>query len=183
MVSSRRQQNVEETVRQLQAEGLQVAGTACHVGDRAQLQKLIQFALDTFGGLDVLVSNAAVNPASGPIMTMEVSWHQRAAAAAPAAVAVAAGTFRLPHVPEWQRRRVARCVACRLTLLCPFHPCCCYCCCRAALQDTAIEKIVDINITSAVLLAKAAVPHMPAGGSIVFVSSYTAFNPAPPIAM
>lgn len=42
---------------------------------------------------------------------------------------------------------------------------------------------MDINITSAVLLAKAAVPHMPAGGSIVFVSSYTAFNPAPPIAM
>lgn len=103
-------------MRQLQAEGLQVAGTACHVGDRAQLQKLIQFALDTFGGLDVLVSNAAVNPASGPIMTMEVSWHQRAAAAAPAAVAVAAGTFRLPHVPEWQRRRVGamRCM--------PFNP-------------------------------------------------------------
>ena len=43
-----------------------------------QLQKLIQFTLDTFGGLDVLVSNAAVNPASGPIMTMEVSWRQLA---------------------------------------------------------------------------------------------------------
>ena len=50
------------------------------MGDRAQLQKLIQFTLDTFGGLDVLVSNAAVNPASGPIMTMEVSWRQLAAA-------------------------------------------------------------------------------------------------------
>ena len=80
VVSSRRQQNVEEAVRQLRSEGLQVAGTACHVGDRAQLQKLIQFTLDTFGGLDILVSNAAVNPASGPIMTMEVSWRQLAAA-------------------------------------------------------------------------------------------------------
>jgi NAD(P)-dependent dehydrogenase (short-subunit alcohol dehydrogenase family) len=46
-----------------------------------------------------------------------------------------------------------------------------------------VEKILDINVKSPVLLAKAAVPHMPRGGSIVFVSSYTAFNPAPPIAM
>jgi short-subunit dehydrogenase involved in D-alanine esterification of teichoic acids len=38
VVSSRKQQNVEETVQQLRAEGLQVAGTACHVGDKAQLQ-------------------------------------------------------------------------------------------------------------------------------------------------
>lgn len=40
---------------------------------------------------------------------------------------------------------------------------------------------------SAVLLAKAAVPAMrrtaPGGGAIVFVSSYTAFNPTPPVAM
>lgn len=50
-------------------------------------------------------------------------------------------------------------------------------------QDSAIEKILDINVKSAVLLAKAAVPHMPRGGAIVFVSSYTAFSPAPPIAM
>lgn len=50
-------------------------------------------------------------------------------------------------------------------------------------QDAAIQKIVDINIVSAVLLAKAAAPHMGRGGAILFVSSYTAFNPTPPIAM
>ncbi|KAI3435735.1 hypothetical protein D9Q98_001793 [Chlorella vulgaris] len=120
VVSSRRQQNVDEAVEQLKAEGLQVAGCACHVGDKAQLQALVRFTLDTFGHLDILVSNAAVNPASGPILDME---------------------------------------------------------------DSAVEKILDINVKSPVLLAKAAVPHMPRGGSIVFVSSYTAFNPAPPIAM
>ena len=52
-----------------------------------------------------------------------------------------------------------------------------------ALQPSAIQKIVDINITAAVLLAQAAVPHMRRGGSLVFVSSYTAFAPCPPIAM
>lgn len=51
------------------------------------------------------------------------------------------------------------------------------------LQENAIRKIVDINIVSAVLLAKAAAPHMRCGSAMLFVSSYTAFNPAPPIAM
>ncbi|PSC69687.1 tropinone reductase-like 3 [Micractinium conductrix] len=120
VVSSRKAATVEETVAALRREGLEVAGTACHVGDKAALQRLIQFTLDTYGKIDILVSNAAVNPAAGPILSME---------------------------------------------------------------DSAIQKIVDINIVSAVLLAKLAVPHMPSGGSIVFVSSYTAFNPSPPIAM
>ncbi|PRW59949.1 tropinone reductase-like 3 [Chlorella sorokiniana] len=121
VVSSRKQQSVDETVAQLRAEGHSVAGTACHVGDPAALQRLVQFALDTYGsGIDILVSNAAVNPAAGPILDME---------------------------------------------------------------ESALRKIVDINIVSAVLLCKAAAPHLNPGGSIIFVSSYTAFNPAPPIAM
>lgn len=38
-----------------------------------RLQRLVQFTIDTFGRLDILVSNAAVNPAAGPILTMDVS--------------------------------------------------------------------------------------------------------------
>lgn len=72
VVSSRRQANVDNAVRQLQGEGLRVAGTACHVGSKENLQRLVQFALDTYGsGIDILVSNAAVNPAAGPIVEME----------------------------------------------------------------------------------------------------------------
>ena len=74
VLSSRRTSNVEETVAALRREGLDVAGIACHVGDKQQLQNLIQFTLDTYGGqLDILVSNAAVNPAAGPITEMEES--------------------------------------------------------------------------------------------------------------
>lgn len=39
-------------------------------------QALVRFTLDTFGHLDILVSNAAVNPASGPILDMEASSGQ-----------------------------------------------------------------------------------------------------------
>lgn len=73
VVSSRRAANVEATVAALRAEGLAVAGVACHVGDAAQLTALVQFALDTYGRLDILVSNAAVNPTAGPIVDMEDS--------------------------------------------------------------------------------------------------------------
>jgi dehydrogenase/reductase SDR family member 4 len=55
VVCSRRAANVETTVAALRAEGLQVAGTTCHVGDRAQLASLVRFAAETYGRLDVLV--------------------------------------------------------------------------------------------------------------------------------
>ena len=89
-------------MRQLQSEGLTVAGTACHVGDRSQLQKLIQFTLDTFGGLDILVSNAAVNPASGPIMTMEVSDPAPAGVGGSSQWLAAVGSGCRMRVSSWQ---------------------------------------------------------------------------------
>ena len=59
----------------------------------------MQVAQDAYGGtIDVLVSNAAVNPAAGPILQM---------------------------------------------------------------QDSAIDKILDINVKSAVLLTREVAPHMP----------------------
>lgn len=38
-----------------------------------QLQALVQHAINTYGALDVVVSNAAVNPAVGPILELEPS--------------------------------------------------------------------------------------------------------------
>ena len=59
---------------------------------------VFQFALDAFGQIDILVSNAAVNPASGPILEM---------------------------------------------------------------PESAIDKILNINIKSAILLTKAVAEHLP----------------------
>lgn len=70
VVSSRKAAAVEETVRTLRSEGLEVRGVPCHVGDPAQIAALVRFAVEYGGGIDILVSNAAVNPASGPILTL-----------------------------------------------------------------------------------------------------------------
>lgn len=54
------------------------------------------------------------------------------------------------------------------------------------LLDTpegAIDKILDVNIKAALLLTSAAVPHMPRGSCVLFVSSVVAYNPGPPLSM
>ena len=51
----------------LKAEGLSVGGTVCHVGKKEDRDNLIQETVTKYGGLDILVSNAAVNPYFGKI--------------------------------------------------------------------------------------------------------------------
>ena len=68
------------------------------MGDKQQILDLVQFALDTFGKLDICISNAAVNPAAGDILDM---------------------------------------------------------------PDGAIDKVLNINIKSAIQLAQAVRPHLP----------------------
>uniref|UniRef100_A0A671UR37 Dehydrogenase/reductase (SDR family) member 4 n=1 Tax=Sparus aurata TaxID=8175 RepID=A0A671UR37_SPAAU len=68
VVSSRRQANVDKAVALLQSQSIQVTGTTCNVGKGEDREKLVQMTLDQCGGIDILVSNAAVNPFFGNIM-------------------------------------------------------------------------------------------------------------------
>ncbi|XP_053272203.1 dehydrogenase/reductase SDR family member 4 [Pleuronectes platessa] len=68
VVSSRRQANVDKAVALLQSQSIQVTGTTCNVGIGEDREKLVQTTLEKCGGIDILVSNAAVNPFFGNIM-------------------------------------------------------------------------------------------------------------------
>ncbi|XP_043838203.1 dehydrogenase/reductase SDR family member 4-like [Dromiciops gliroides] len=68
IVSSRKQQNVDRAVAALQKEGLSVTGTVCHVGKAEDRKRLVATAIDRHGGIDILVSNAAVNPFFGKLV-------------------------------------------------------------------------------------------------------------------
>ncbi|NXN92014.1 DHRS4 reductase, partial [Rhinopomastus cyanomelas] len=77
VLSSRRAPHVEAAVGQLRGQGLDVCGVVCHVGQPHGRQALLDKALDTYGGVDILVSNAAVNPTFGPTMeTDERHWEK-----------------------------------------------------------------------------------------------------------
>ncbi|CAG9329066.1 unnamed protein product [Blepharisma stoltei] len=75
VISSRNQKHIDAAVDELRKEGITAEGVVCHVGkDR---QKLIDFAVEKFGGIDVLVNNAAIATAFGPTMEMSEQAYDR----------------------------------------------------------------------------------------------------------
>ncbi|TWW63387.1 Dehydrogenase/reductase SDR family member 4 [Takifugu flavidus] len=75
VVSSRRQANVDKAVALLRTHNIQVTGTTCNVGKGEDREKLIQMTLDQCGGIDILVSNAAINTFFGNILdSTEDDW-------------------------------------------------------------------------------------------------------------
>ena len=115
VVCSRKQAAVDAAVAALTAAGVRaVVGMAAHVGNNDDVEALVKLAVSRFGRIDVLVSNAAVNPFAG-------------------------GTLDTP--------------------------------------DSAVAKIFDVNVRSALALVRAARGALAPGASIVFVSSVTAFKP------
>jgi len=75
VISSRKQTQVDNAVQSLQKQGLSVFGMVCHVANKDDRKRLLEKTVDKFGGIDILVSNAAVNPLFGPIFeATEDSW-------------------------------------------------------------------------------------------------------------
>lgn len=67
IVSSRKQEAVDAVAEAMRADGLEATGIACHVGDEAQLKNLVEQTVKLYGGVDVLINNAATNPVFGPV--------------------------------------------------------------------------------------------------------------------
>ncbi|ESO82883.1 hypothetical protein LOTGIDRAFT_211528 [Lottia gigantea] len=75
MISSRKEDNVKQAVEKLKNEKLEVEGMVCHVGKTNDRSNLVKKTIERFGAIDILVSNAAVNPYFGPMMNIkEEQW-------------------------------------------------------------------------------------------------------------
>jgi NAD(P)-dependent dehydrogenase (short-subunit alcohol dehydrogenase family) len=71
VVSSRKQEAVDEVAAEFQAGGLIATGIACHVGEEDQLKNLVDQTVKQYGGIDILINNAATNPVFGPLEDMD----------------------------------------------------------------------------------------------------------------
>lgn len=71
VVSSRKQEAVDAVAAEFKADGLEATGIACHVGDEDQLKHLVEKTVEIYGGIDILINNAATNPVFGPVNEME----------------------------------------------------------------------------------------------------------------
>lgn len=75
MISSRSAEGLEASVREIRA-GLgevtgDVAWTVANAGDPEQAEACVAATVDLFGGVDILVNNAATNPYYGPIIEID----------------------------------------------------------------------------------------------------------------
>ncbi|KAK3765860.1 hypothetical protein RRG08_026327 [Elysia crispata] len=70
MISSRKQHNVDAAVQQLKKENLAVEGMVCHVAKKEDRQKLLEETTTKFGGIDILVSNAAASTHFGSSLSI-----------------------------------------------------------------------------------------------------------------
>lgn len=64
---SRKQKSVDETLAELKSKGYKVDGCSCHVASAEQRKAFVDKAVQRFGKVDILVSNAAASPATAPI--------------------------------------------------------------------------------------------------------------------
>lgn len=76
VISSRKEVNVTRAVAKLKEQyPNQIDGMVCHVGKEDDREKLVEFAMEKFGRLNIFVSNAAVNPYFGSFIdTDESQW-------------------------------------------------------------------------------------------------------------
>lgn len=76
VISSRKPENVTNAVNKLKTAGhTNVIGVKCHVSSAEDRKQLFDAAVNSFGKIDILISNAAVNPTVGPVSECsEEAW-------------------------------------------------------------------------------------------------------------
>ena len=67
VVSSRKQDAVDATAQQLREAGIDAIAIAANTGNLAEIQQLAEGTIQHYGGIDILVNNAATNPVFGPV--------------------------------------------------------------------------------------------------------------------
>src|SRR5690606_33769619 len=70
VVTSRKLDACEAVVEAIENKGGEAIALACNIGRKEDLRKLVDDTLERWGGIDVLVCNAAVNPYYGPSIDM-----------------------------------------------------------------------------------------------------------------
>lgn len=72
VLSSRRESTVNELAESFRSEGIDAIGVEAHMGDTNQIALLVDRTIEHFGGIDIVVNNAAINPSFGPLLDADM---------------------------------------------------------------------------------------------------------------
>lgn len=70
-LASRKQEGLDAVAAEIAEAGGEAVAIACHTGHRAEVEAMAARVGEAFGGLDVVVNNAATNPHFGPLLGAE----------------------------------------------------------------------------------------------------------------
>lgn len=70
VISSRTADDCDAVAADIRAHGGKAISVPCHVGDKQQLSALVEATVAEYGGVDILVCNAATNPSYGPMAAL-----------------------------------------------------------------------------------------------------------------
>jgi len=70
VIASRKQEGVDLVAASMTKDGWDVLPVACHVGNEDHLQNLVNKTIEKYGGVDILINNAATNPVYASIEDM-----------------------------------------------------------------------------------------------------------------
>lgn len=77
VISSRKQADLDILAAEMRQDGADITAIAAHVGDSEQLTNLVNQTIATYGGVDILVNNAAANPHYGPTLEFPESAFEK----------------------------------------------------------------------------------------------------------
>jgi NAD(P)-dependent dehydrogenase (short-subunit alcohol dehydrogenase family) len=69
VVASRKQEGIDAVAAEIESRGGTVLAIPAHVGQEEAIATLVEQTVETFGGVDIAINNAATNPHFGPILT------------------------------------------------------------------------------------------------------------------
>lgn len=71
VLASRKQEGVDAVAATIREAGGEALAVAAHTGDQAALHTLVERAESAYGGIDIVINNAATNPHLGPLLTAD----------------------------------------------------------------------------------------------------------------
>jgi dehydrogenase/reductase SDR family protein 4 len=76
VICSRKKDNLEAAVEEAKLQGLHIDSLKCNTSDASSITEVVDYTIQQFSTIDILVNNAAANPYYGPILNSEDShWN------------------------------------------------------------------------------------------------------------
>ena len=77
VISSRKREAIDAVAESFKNDGLEAISVVANMGNVEDAHALVDQTVDAYGGIDIIINNAAANPVFGPIQNTEEHFHDQ----------------------------------------------------------------------------------------------------------